>query len=193
MDTKDTGLVSAEEARGLLDKATPGPWQARYANGYGCVAWPHGWVLDGERPPEYEEADARLAAASPDLARTVIALHARAERAERERDTLAKRFDRACKTIKEERAMYDVVQAERDRLARILAVERGDESQAPEGWRKGASWFRVGDPICAAMSADLPGGGQGWRWDLNDGPHGYAATALEAMEAADAAREVTRG
>lgn len=44
------------------------------------------------------------------------------------------------------------LRAERDRLARILAVEQGDESAAPKGWSR-------------------------------------VRTALEAMEAADAAKE----
>ena len=55
------------------------------------------------------------------------------------------------------------VVAQRDRLARILAVERGDQTQAPPGW----TWT-------------------GREWSRSD-------SALEAMEAVDAADGVRDG
>lgn len=89
----------------------------------------------------------------------------------------------------------DRLRVERDRLARILAVECGDESQAPEGWRVGASgWFAYGeDPgQCEreVMREDLT---EPWLWVVysDEGPaakQGTAPSAVEAMEAADAAR-----
>jgi len=199
--------VSAEEARGLLEAATPGPWEARFHEDMGMIAWQHGWIMDGDRPPEHERADTQLAAASPDLARTVIALHEElaAERkasaaalegmgaAVAERDA----YKRA-KMENDERFMNerDEARNERDRLARILAVERGDEGQAPEGWRVGASgWFAYGeDPgQCdrEIMREDLT---EPWLWVIysDDGPatqQGPAPSALEAMEAADEARK----
>ena len=93
----------------------------------------------------------------------------------------------------------DEARAERDRLARILAVERGDESQAPEGWsrmehvsgwrrrdRHGRGWTvryeRLGDDwhtACLYLDGIRVG---------DEHP-----TAIEAMEAADAAREGSDG
>lgn len=89
------------------------------------------------------------------------------------------------------------------RLRRVLAVEQGDQSQAPEGWAEESSprehrpsWVR---------RVLLPTGGldwlcqvwwawNGWRWEANGLPiprhQGVAKTALEAMEAADRALEV---
>lgn len=102
MGKKDTGLVGAEDARGLLEKATPGPWRSGWDCAdtgedvpliYSVSPDPGGhdgkvvfcmWY-DGPRTA-CTEKNAALIAAAPDLARTVIALHARAEQAERERD-----------------------------------------------------------------------------------------------------------
>ena len=94
------------------------------------------------------------------------------------------------------RVAYDLaaMTAERDRLARILAVERGDESRAPEGWRCGPSGWCVRGPdgqdvsMISREETDGP-----WVWwahpDGGEGREGTAPSALEAMEAADAARE----
>lgn len=78
---------------------------------------------------------------------------------------------------------------ERDRLLRLLAVERGDESQAPEGWRRPAGRW-IGPCGASVVRGYAPGGGQAWAafgWD--GAVLGWHPTALEAMEAADAARE----
>lgn len=146
-DENGAGMVSADEARGLLEKATPGPWRS----GWDCAdtgedvpliysVHPEpgdydgkvvfGMWYDGPRTA-CTEKNAALLAAAPDLARTVIALHkrlegvgvveclaardaatrerARADKAERERDVIQKRFDRAIMTLNELRAMYDAV------------------------------------------------------------------------------------
>jgi len=151
----------------------------------------------------------------PRLARTVIALHDRVAEVEAERDEARRMLHREQENAAaRERVLSRRVDAlraseratnearrERDRLARILAVERGDESQAPEGWRVGASgWFAYGeDPgQCdrEVMREDLT---EPWLWVVysDDGPaikQGNAPSYLEAMDAADTARgEVTDG
>jgi len=87
--------------------------------------------------------------------------------------------------------LIETLKAQRDRLARILAVERGDESAAPEGWR-------IDGRIGGRPSWRGNGGDCGWErgeWLWWRGPDwqfahacGTAPTALDAMEAADAAR-----
>lgn len=73
----DEKLVSAEEARGLLDAtgrlSSPVLFTAKR------------WMVSEEEAAAMSAAG-DLFAAAPDLARTVIELHARAEQAERERD-----------------------------------------------------------------------------------------------------------
>lgn len=81
------------------------------------------------------------------------------------------------------------LRTERDRLARILAVERGDEGAAPSGWkqvaanRDGAEW-RCSSPRGLVVRAD----GR-WRFMVHIDPmQGDFDNPLEAMEAADLAR-----
>lgn len=87
--------------------------------------------------------------------------------------------------------------AERDRLARMLAVERGDASQAPEGWTAhyaGDMWTRTVSGRTVWIHRFAPDGVSLWemRGVRRDDPrHRAWATALEAMEAIDA--EVFRG
>lgn len=76
-----TDLITAEEAKKLLDGTTPGPWD--WDTGDGTI-----YMADGDVSPRIATidwdntdadqgyADAELIAAAPDLARTVIALHA---------------------------------------------------------------------------------------------------------------------
>ena len=84
--------------------------------------------------------------------------------------------------------LIETLKAQRDRLARILTVERGDESAAPEGWRC------VGLPVWARDDGSAVSGVPGaYDWfargdDLPFVARGTAPTALDAMEAADAAR-----
>lgn len=71
------------------------------------------------------------------------------------------------------------------RLRRALAVEAGDESQAPRGWRvvDGTTWRR-GDVRIGRIAPCS------WRWYLaseRGGGRQSWPTALEAMGAADAA------
>lgn len=93
-------------------------------------------------------------------------------------------------------AMTSTIQA---RLTRLLAVERGDESAAPEGWRVGPSGWAVygamsGNVVKIVSREDV---GE-WAWEVyadnnDDRPlaTGEERTALEAMEAADAAAKET--
>jgi hypothetical protein len=114
-------------------------------------------------------------------------------------DDLYAKADRLREQLAEVRAqvddllvLHDEVEAERDRLARVLAVERGDQTAAPDGWRWVGTWSRY-DVIAdtgAAVTLSTSGAQRWWSWDCS-GPGGRASgresTALEAMEAADAA------
>lgn len=95
---------------------------------------------------------------------------------------------RALRTVEHLHARLTEVEAERDRLARILAVERGDESP-PDGWERdtrSARWHRFRRIDCRAMVE--PWGTASWRWSLADSAvEGWSCTAIEAMEAADRA------
>lgn len=80
---------------------------------------------------------------------------------------------------------YLAVCEERDRLARVLAVEGGDEAAAPEGWRPttGGAWNGKEDNYVYRISAGR------WSWVSRDTRNavrgrGEAANALEAMESA---------
>ena len=76
------------------------------------------------------------------------------------------------------------------RLTRILAVERGDESAAPEGRRLGdwTGWANDTPGSEAYVERDDPA----WAWTFDDRrASGEAPTALEAMQAADKAREAS--
>jgi hypothetical protein len=81
------------------------------------------------------------------------------------------------------------VEAERDRLARILAVERGDVAMAPDGWGHGFAYAWRRQAGESRLIVDRASGGS-WSWTtrtLNATVSGHADTALEAMEAAEAA------
>jgi len=97
------------------------------------------------------------------------------------------------------------VRIERDRLQRVLAVERGDESQAPEGWTlehdyedsrwtKGESYNFEDEPWAIVW----PSLGGPVRWEAHTADYaqnaeGEASSALDALEAADAALEGFHG
>jgi hypothetical protein len=87
--------------------------------------------------------------------------------------------------------LHDEVTAERDRLARVLAVERGDQTAAPDGWRWRGSWrVERGEDLWASVNLVTQGFERWWGWYVGGAPSrldGRAGTALEAMEAADAA------
>ena len=99
--------------------------------------------------------------------------------------------------------LIETLKAQRDRLARILTVERGDESAAPEGWeRNGDGWTKWGgllgphihvrreryqpDVWSWSSQSRASGPSRPLRWD---GPAMRVGSALEAMEAADAAQD----
>lgn len=105
------------------------------------------------------------------------------------------------------------LEAETARLRAIIAAERG--LAAPEGWvSNGEGWSNFGDewddnsrharPVSrGAWNGQEFLSGTWWEWSIDERiggllmpgrrGRGYAPTALEAMEAADAAAGVTRG
>ncbi len=119
------------------------------------------------------------------------AAHERIALLDAERDAAEERADRAGR--------------ERDRLARVLAVERGDETQARAGWvRTAGAWWRAGSHV--RVLERLPGLDDERPTTLqrlpvtesramtvwwSPGIDGEWPTALEAMEAVDA--EVSDG
>jgi hypothetical protein len=186
-------IVSAEEARGLLEGATPGPWRGdrndgtvKYAifagdeeapvvvlsvdhkngtYGFGCGYGDEDETAYGANP----DADERLVLAAPDLAHTVIAL-------EGERDAALARVAR---------------------LERVLAVEGGDKAQAPPGWRPMSDgWVCRNGPVFDGRLSKCPRPdgreviGSGRWWKAYHDKLVFSPSALEAMEAADAAGEV---
>lgn len=208
-----------------LSGHTPGPWTAEnFGDGMRVVESGRSFVATMVSPSTADEA---LIAAAPDLlalcralrveiARiTKIATSAR-ESTRRERlerhiaetvtRNIAKEVERANQAAKDEgdRATAycieaGLLRAKADRLARILAVERGDASAAPSGWERVSEshvirW--VSHPANAEVWPGSVGAGEPphWCWEF-DWPGvrgsyrtGTADTALEAMEAADAAR-----
>lgn len=83
-------------------------------------------------------------------------------------------------------AEVEATRTERDRLRRILAVERGDAGAAPEGWRHTDRDGWRGNDTLVWCRQDPPGSVAHWSW-TTDKERGVAPTALEAMEAADRA------
>lgn len=75
--------VTTEQAKAMLDAATPGPW---WEDAYGLYGAGKVAVIMGPHPPS--DADAHLIAAAPDLAATVVELHERLASVEAERDEL---------------------------------------------------------------------------------------------------------
>ena len=87
-----TRVVSAEEARGLLEGATPGPMSAdANGNGNGSI-----WCVRDDRGVRVallganDGPDASLLAAAPDLAATVIALSEERDRYRAALDAIAR-------------------------------------------------------------------------------------------------------
>jgi len=165
-------IYTGDEARALREAATPGPWDlSRDGDG----------IIDGIISLDPSEADADwpvLGAyehdATPLLAVSELDMRAMAAAP----DLLASVEHHAARA---------------DRLARILAVERGDWRNVPVGWEpRGADMWvrgtRPGRPVIQRWHRD----GQPTEWLRRgqiDGPRW--PTALEAMEAIDA--EVSDG
>ena len=216
-------FVSSEEARGLLEGA-PGPLTAEldvfdpdeceaeasiHTNGVTVLftagtgqTFPTGtqntadlerWrALNDSEPMRY----ARLFAAAPDLANTVIALTEERERLlvdakEREhRGAIVAKLNQDGATLAMEELARQATRAEveRDRLRAILACERGEK--APEGWEwvdHEDAWIKTG--MNTRVDRHEAGRWQAYRWtgqeerELTE----VQPTALEAIEAADIA------
>jgi hypothetical protein len=198
----------------LLEGSTPGPWTWDAGRGgrdtcEGGIRGPDGqWLLWlGDSEP-YENscgwydcnADRPLLAAAPDLAHTVIAL----EGAHMEALTERAVFEARALAAEKER---DAALARVARLEREIDIERGGESQLPPGWHRGEgrSWHGPSVTIRGTVIHGLrcrvrADHGIGWEWDHPAVPvdptsrtpgyaRGTARSALEAMEAADAAGE----
>ena len=73
-------IIPANEARSLLEAATPGPWTHNW-RGPEDGAPGDLWHTGGCGGPLTREADWELAAQAPDLAASVVALHGEVERA----------------------------------------------------------------------------------------------------------------
>lgn len=175
--------ITSEEARALLAAALRvGDWYQVIEpdgdddNGPDGGDYPTRHVYcEGEPVADCDTAAIAVAVAS--LPRVVAAL-AHAE----------KRRDHWIEAATGARAEVAALRAERDRLARVLAVERGHGSHARPGWEsRGADmWVRVGGPgrvVIQRWHRD----GQSTEW-LRRGEIDGARwpTALEAMEALDA-------
>jgi hypothetical protein len=72
-------IIPADMARALLEAATPGPWMHNW-RGPEDGAPGDLWHTGGCGGPLTREADWDLAAQAPDLAASVVALHAEVER-----------------------------------------------------------------------------------------------------------------
>lgn len=164
-------------------------------------------LLDGRTAPlSQESATTQLQAAAPALAREVLRL--RAELARTDAGATEIYRERCAEEDRAHAAESEVLRltplladAERRiaRLERILAVERGDASAAPEGWRdesaplaRRCSWVRRVFRETGGLEWLLQVWWDGaWKWETNGLPaprhQGTAPTALEAMEAADRA------
>lgn len=182
-------LVSAEEARGLLKGATPGPWYVD-SSGRG-VEYNSPDIGAVEVVAWTAKGDTKLIAAAPDLAATVIALSGGFESCVRLATWMSDAQEaldyNGCGMAGDEAiVLMKRLVAERDRLRAILACERGES--APEGWRwewQTRRWINAS--TCTVVSAGS--------WFIGiDGPRGTARYMLECIEAADrAAGEVARG
>lgn len=111
-------IITPEEAQKLLDEATPGPWQKRDCDvviGDGltsktlCHFWRH-WSND-EAGIEQTEPNARLTAAAPDLARSLIATHAELTKMTAERDRFAATIVHLVEDRNAEKARADAAEA----------------------------------------------------------------------------------
>jgi hypothetical protein len=115
VDAEEDTTMNADDVRKLIEEATPGPWEPQWADtGWRIFFRGHDNPMINTRDCRLGEADARLMAAAPDIARWALAQHDRAEKAEAtHRDELLITADWMQRAEKAE--------AERDRLARILA------------------------------------------------------------------------
>ena len=167
-------IVSAEEARGLLAPLEPGE------------TWTYHRGTDPELDPRRAERPwvETVPSGAPDDGGDIVALFYRWDDG---RGRLAATAPDLARTVIALEGERDAALARVARLERVLAVERGDASRAPAGWvgtPAGIGWDR-GEARVWRLTVGR------WRWRIGYGEIRDAATALEAMEAADAAGEVT--
>ena len=155
-----------DRVRALLEAATPGEWRAINGVDDPDPAW-------GSFPVVVTEPSG-----APDDGGDDVAIVRNRSNGDAALMAESKRLARA----------YLAAREEVERLTRVLAVEGGDESAAPEGWRPamGGAWSGKDDNYVHRIGAGR------WSWVSRDTRNkvrgrGEAPTALEAMEAADRA------
>ena len=128
-----------------------------------------------------------------DLARLRTEFHEAKTEAEKEREKAIDTEDLHRDALRLLADKNDALRAELARLRRILAVECGHPSAAPEGWERVSFRWQRRHPTAGGVYVERERGVWMWATDRT-ADEGAASTALEAMEAADAAlAEVTRG
>lgn len=131
-------MVSAEQARELLEAATPGRWDTYET--FSATQDGYGISVDGDQRPVAllrvidggTEADRDLAAAAPDLAQTVVALHERVAAVEAERDGALAHAEELTQALRAtQRARDAAAQAFDDLVATVWRAATGDEHEPP--------------------------------------------------------------
>ncbi len=204
------------EQLAALSGHTEGPWTAeRDVDRVLDIIGADGAHVAMIHTPEASPADARLIAAAPDLLalcleqaalielwRVKIASNAEALTEHTiARQTLTVDLITAREALDGERRSAEIAtaaaaeqRARADRLARILAVERGDASAAPEGWERvnGSrdQWANENNRAVWRADGRAPAARWSWEWlgeEDDESQRGACDSALEAMETADAA------
>jgi len=168
--------MTADEIRALLPDIGVG--EAEYLSAV---------VAAGEARRERDALRAKAA----DLDARLCAL---ADNYVEERREAARYKARAERDLGEVANRLQAAHEERDRLARILAVERGDESQAPEGWAMtdSGSWrarsqtYRI---VCRTHAIGERGqplrAWEAWVAGKRVGVYPFALEAIDAANSAD--------
>jgi hypothetical protein len=200
-----TTRITAAEAQALLDGSTAsrgkGTIRRDHRTLYAVIA---GEGADAGNVNEYAigtahiaTGDAKLFAAAPDLAATVVALEAERDEA---RAALAGSVDPLFATSLRENVRAKLIPtmgeeintlaADRDELRAALLNERGEGEPPSAGWRWvnglcGRQWSHTNGSAVSPRKRE-----DGWGWDTSLGAHyqeGVEPTAREAMRAADRA------
>lgn len=132
--------ITAEEAERLLEGTTPGPWRVHDAgfghHGVASEEWNHANVVHAHSGPDgfgngSSQVNARLLAAAPDLARTVISQAAEIERLrEAWVSSVESRGAERVQLIKENRALRECVERLRDGWREDVGLVTDNKMQA---------------------------------------------------------------
>ena len=136
-----TDHLTDEAVKALLDSATPGPWRAD-GEPWNRVVWSsadnrvcfmaHSNGMDDDR----DMATSRLVAAAPDLARTVIALHAELAQARSDAKARAAGLREVASAVS--KALHQAAR-DRDLTEAELAFMRGTDAALAHPSTEGAS------------------------------------------------------